>query len=81
MHVGDGTSRTGLSVLTQILLTELTLDGIYTVAQYKLTPFRAWRARKLAQIPDRVNRIIDVQHFVIVEGSHDVEHAIDGLDV
>lgn len=35
----------------------------------------------LAQIPNRVDRIINVEYLVVVEGSDDVEHSIDGLNM
>jgi hypothetical protein len=68
------------AVLTQVLLTQLTLDSIYPPHQ-RLNLNRRRTAGKLAQISDRVDRIIDVQHLVVVKGANDVEHPIYSLDM
>jgi hypothetical protein len=35
----------------------------------------------LTQIPNRVNRVINMQYFIIIKCSDNVEHAVYGLDV
>jgi hypothetical protein len=35
----------------------------------------------LTQVPNRINRVVNMQYFIIVKCSDNVEHAVYGLDV